>query len=249
MEVLKLRNGIASHVPAPTTWPGDRHPAIVVGLNAEARLARRLGVPVFIGGGTAAGAEAASRRAITAGADALVSLGLAGGLDPTLRPGALLVPEAVLSRGQSIATDVTLSRWLGGTTPLRILGADGIAADATAKHLLWQDSGAAALDLESGAVARAAVERSLPFAVLRVICDPAERDLPPAALAALDSLGAIGLARVLASVLAHPGQMPALRALAADAATARRALARWIAAIMADRPSREGPVAIAAPRA
>ena len=71
----------------------------------------------------------------------------------------------------------------------------------------------------------------LPFAVLRVICDPAERDLPPAALAALDASGAIGLARVVRSVIGRPGQLPALLRLAADAAAARRALARRVAAI------------------
>jgi hypothetical protein len=59
---------------------------IVVGLKAEALLARRLGVPVMIGGGTAAGAEMAARRAVAEGATALVSFGLAGGLDPSLRP-------------------------------------------------------------------------------------------------------------------------------------------------------------------
>ena len=82
---------------------------IVVGLRAEALLARRLGVPVVIGGGTAAGAEAAARRAVVAaGATALVSFGLAGGLDPGLRPGALVVPTAVLCGDRSFAADPAL---------------------------------------------------------------------------------------------------------------------------------------------
>ncbi len=69
---------------------------IVVGLRAEAQLARRLGVPIMIGGGSAAGAEVAARRAVAAGATGLVSFGLAAGLDPSLRPGRLVVPTAVL---------------------------------------------------------------------------------------------------------------------------------------------------------
>jgi adenosylhomocysteine nucleosidase len=88
-----------------------------------------------------------------------------------------------------------------------------------------------AVDLETGAVARVAAAHGLPFAVLRAICDPAERDLPPAALVALNARGAIGLARVAGSLIAWPGQVPALLRLAADAAAARRSLARRVAAI------------------
>lgn len=205
--------------------------AILVGLQAEARLARRLGAPVEIGGGTAPGATAAAERAVASGATALLSFGLAGGLDPALRPGALVVPEAVWVDGAWLAADPGLLRRLGGTTPHRLLGAETVAADAATKRHLWLQTGAAALDLESAAVARTALARGLPFAVLRAVCDPAERDLPPAALAALDAGGAIGLLRVLGSVLARPGQVPALLTLASDAAAARRALARRIAEI------------------
>ena len=211
----------------------------MVGLAAEARIARRLGCPVAIGGGTAAGAEAAGRRMVQAGATGLISFGLAGGLDPGLRPGTILIAAEVLCRPDRDAkpdaiaaaramhrftADAMLSFRLGGATGHVMLGAETIVADADAKRALWQATGAAAVDLESGAVARVAAEHGLPFAVLRAVCDPAERDLPPAALIALDRHGAIGFARVLGSVLAHPAQLAALLALAADAAAARRAL-------------------------
>jgi len=201
---------------------------IVVGLRAEALLARRLGVPVMIGGGTASGAEVAARRAVGEGATALVSFGLAAGLDPSLRPGDLVVPTAVLCDEGTFAADPTLMAWLGGATPHRLLADGMVAENAETKHRLWETTGAATLDLESGAVARVATLHGLPFAVLRVICDPAERDLPPAALAALDANGAIGLARVAGSVTARPGQIPALLRLAADATAARRALGRRV---------------------
>jgi adenosylhomocysteine nucleosidase len=212
---------------------------VVVGLAVEARIARRLGLPVAIGGGTAPGAEAAARRLVQAGATGLISFGLAGGLDPGLRPGTVLIAAEVLcqrdrdarteTNGMAramcrFATDPRLSSRLGGVTGHVVLGADMIVADADAKRALQRATGAAAVDLESGSVARVAAEHGLPFAVLRAICDPAQRDLPPAALIALDQHGAIGLARVLWSVLAHPAQVPALLVLAADAAAARRAL-------------------------
>jgi adenosylhomocysteine nucleosidase len=205
--------------------------AVVVGLAAEARIGRGLGYPVAIGGGTASGAEVAARRLVASGAVGLISFGLAGGLDPALRAGSLLVPSAVLVDGRSVSTNAALSQRLGGCSTGLLLAARDVAASAAAKAALFAATGAAAVDLESGAVARVATEHRLPFAALRAICDPAERDLPPAALIALDRRGAIGLARVLGSVLAHPSQVPGLLALAADAAAARRALREAVARI------------------
>ena len=74
----------------------DSKPGIVVGLAAEARVARPLGWPIAIGGGTVAGAEAAAERLVREGVTALVSFGIAGGLDPALRPGTIVVPQEVL---------------------------------------------------------------------------------------------------------------------------------------------------------
>jgi adenosylhomocysteine nucleosidase len=197
---------------------------VVVGLAAEARIARALGWPVEIGGGTFDGAEAATQRLIGRGVCALVSFGLAGGLDPDLRPGALIVPSQIVIDDQRYSTDPNLSRLLGGETPHSLLGTTTIIATAAAKQALHRSTQAAAVDIESVAVARACAAHAVPFAVLRAICDPAERALPPAALAALDATGAIAIGRVLASIITYPSQVPALLALASDAAAARRAL-------------------------
>jgi adenosylhomocysteine nucleosidase len=203
----------------------DRRVGVVVGLAAEARIARRLRWRVAIGGGTAPGAEAAARRLIDDGCDALVSFGLAGGLDPALRPGALVVPAAViLPDGKRCPTDPGLARLLGGASAQVVAGAGAIVANREDKRHLHGRTAAAATDLESGAVARVAAEYGVPFAVLRAICDPAERDLPPAAAGALDAHGAIAIGRLIGSIVARPAQLPALLALAADAAAARRAL-------------------------
>lgn len=209
----------------------DSRIGVVVGLAAEARIARQLGLAVMIGGGTPAGAHAAARRLIDAGATGLISFGLAGGLDPTLRPGDIVVPTAVITIGGCFATDPALSRELGGMTRHTVMGGAAIVADADSKRRLRQDSGAAAVDLESGAVAAIATAQGLPFGVLRAICDPAERTLPAAALVALNQHGAIGVLRVLASVAANPRQLGTLLKLAGDAAKAKRALQRHITTV------------------
>jgi adenosylhomocysteine nucleosidase len=137
----------------------------------------------------------------------------------------VVIPETVLCDGQAFQADAALVARFGGFSGHSLLAGDTVATNAAVKRTLFA-TGAQAIDLESGAVARAAATHSLPFAVVRAICDPAERDLPPAALIALDQDGAIGLLAVLRSVLRQPAQIPALLALAGDAARARRSLQR-----------------------
>ena len=202
----------------------DTRLGIVVGLEAEAQIARRFGVPVEVGGGHAAGAAAASARLVAQGVRGLVSFGLAGGLDPALGAGTVLVPATVLLDGKRWDASPALMLWLGGPTAGALYGGGQVVATVAAKAALYARTGAVAVDLESAAVACAAEQHGLPFAVFRVVCDPATRDLPHAALVALDTAGRIGAMRVALAVLARPWQIPALIHLGADAAKARRAL-------------------------
>jgi adenosylhomocysteine nucleosidase len=204
--------------------PGLPSPVFITGLAAEARLLRPLGLPVLIGGGTAEGAARCAAAAIASGASALISFGLAGGLDPALPAGTLICPRQILWHGTVLKTDATLTAQLGGATCDTLLADEEISATTTDKYALWSGTHAAAIDMESGAVAAAAAQEGLPFAVLRAICDPATRSLPQAALIALDKTGRIGFLAVMASVLRNPAQIPRLLALANDAAQARKTL-------------------------
>jgi adenosylhomocysteine nucleosidase len=199
-------------------------PAFLVGFAAEARIARLLGWPVAIGGGTSDGADLAARNLIAAGAKALISFGLAAGLDPAIRPGTIIVAESVLSHGRRWLTDPSLNARLGGATGHICLGLDGIVAAPDDKLRLGRETGAAMGDIESAAVAAVAVAAKLPFAVLRAVCDPVERALPAAALIALDPSGRIAALRLARSIVSRPAQIGALIVLARDAMLARRAL-------------------------
>jgi adenosylhomocysteine nucleosidase len=214
----------------------------VTGLTAEARLLEKTGFLVAAGGGWPEGAFRAAERLIGQGAEALVSFGLAGGLGPDVAPGALLVPEAVVEGAQRYCCDPALSRFLGGPTGETILAGTDIAATVAEKTALYRATRLCAVDLESGAVARAARAHGLPFAVLRAIADPATRTLPPAALVPLKPSGAIDLACILRSVLANPAQIPALIGLARDAGKARAALVARVKSLSLWRYHPHGPV-------
>lgn len=166
---------------------------------------------------------------VDGGATGLLSFGLCGGLDPALPPGALLIPAAVLADAVRYPASPTVAAPFGSIGPHLLLGETRIAATASDKRRLHATTGAAAIDLETGAVARVATAAGLPFAVVRAICDTAGEDLPPAALVALNGVGGIGVLRVLASLAAHPTQLPALLMLGRHAAAARRALRRAVA--------------------
>lgn len=201
---------------------------IVVGLAAEARIARGLG-EVAIGGGTPAGARLAAERLVAAGADALLSFGLAGGLDPALRAGASVIPAELLHDGRRYAADAALLARFGGATAARTTTATAIAATVAAKAALRRSSEASAVDLESGAVAVVATRHRLPFVILRAVSDPAGHALPPAALVPLTPAGGPDLRAILASLARHPAQLPALIRLAVTTRAALRTLARLAA--------------------
>jgi hypothetical protein len=106
-----------------------------------------------------------------------------------------------------------------------VLGGDRIIGRTQIKADLFQRTGALAVDLESGGVARAAAAQAVPFVVLRAIADAAASDLPPAALVGLDRQGGIALGAVLASLWREPRQLARLFGTAGDTRAALRALA------------------------
>ncbi|MBU6396654.1 MAG: hypothetical protein KJS74_00550 [Rhodospirillales bacterium] len=197
---------------------------IVTGLQAEAQWLRNGGFMVGVGGGTPHGARDAAEALAQEGAEALISFGLAGGLRPGLRPGTILVPSVVICGTRIYPCDYRLIEFLGGATAGAILAGHKIAASTQAKALLYQRSHPAAIDLESGSVAEIAKERKLPFAALRAVADPAERNLPPAALVALKDDGSLDIIRLMACIARQPWQVPRLVAVGRDAKAARQAL-------------------------
>ncbi len=198
---------------------------IVTGIAAETRLARRMTGNVRCAGGRPDIAAAHARALISGGATSLMSFGIAGGLAAGLEPGTLIVADRVITDDDAFPANPAAARTLGARIGA-IYGGSPIVATAAAKAALATRSGALAVDLESGAVARVAHEAGLPFIAIRAIADPSWHGLPPAALLPLALDGRPNLGAVIASVLRHPGQISGLITTARETKAALTALRR-----------------------
>jgi adenosylhomocysteine nucleosidase len=211
---------------------------IVTGLRAEAAIARRCAHLVASTGGRPAEADTKAGELIDRGAVALVSFGVAGGLSPELAPGAVVVATGVIVRNATIATDAgwcaRLVAALPGAVAGAVLGGDRVIARAAQKAELFRRTGALAVDLESGGVARVAAHAGMPFAVVRAIADSALSDLPAAALVGLDRRGRVDLSAVLGSLWREPGQLACLFATARNTRAAFSALRQGARRLGAD---------------
>ncbi len=78
--------------------------------------------------------------------------------------------------------------------------------------------------MESYQAAALAQELGVPFAAVRVVADPLERELPPAVHSGLQTDGSVALSSVLDSLAHEPGQLLSLARVTVDAFVAFRAL-------------------------
>jgi adenosylhomocysteine nucleosidase len=174
-------------------------------------------------------AEAASLRP-----SLVVSWGLCGGLDPRRRPGDLILGSEVVSIEGAVKTDEAVTNLLAQR--LRGAGArvfvERLAVSSApvvtvaAKAELRRATEAAAVDMESLIAGQYAQKHQAPFAILRAVADPAERDLPPLALKVVAPDGGIKIQTVVGELIRSPWQLAGLRALAADSRAAFQALKR-----------------------
>ena len=219
------------------TASSHRSPGIVVGLRAEARL---VASAARVSNERCAFGDAAQVAALVdAGVPALVSFGLAGGLDPRLVPGTLVLADSVvLPNGDVVTTDsVWRERVRMKLAPLiapviaPVAGSDELVGEPAVKAGLWSRTGAAAVDMESHTVARAARRAGLAFLVLRTIADPASGPLPPAVQRGFAPGGRLRPIAVLGNAVLAPWQVPHLVRLARDARTGLANLRRAVEAL------------------
>lgn len=208
--------------------------AVIAALEVERRCFRG-GASVSavrVSGPGEANAAAAAAAAIEAGAGGLISFGLCGGLAPDVASGCLVLPNSILmSDGRRISVD---QRWRARIaaaveddfmTDGRPLLAAAEIIDTPATKARAAASGAAAVDLESGAIAAAAAKAGLPFVAVRAVADAAGDALPAGIATWVDAKGRSRAAPFIGAAL-KPINWPALVTLVRRWGTARRTLER-----------------------
>jgi len=169
-------------------------------------------------GAGANNARTASELLIAQGATRLISWGCAAALGESLKPGDLVLADTLLdAEGARIGIPAAwhdfAKNLLSNTLKVHTGGlveSKTIVASGKDKKRLYTQTGAIALDMESIAIAKAALQNSLPFLAVRAIADPVNMDLPKAINHSLNNEGDIVLSKLLLFIALHPAELPGL---------------------------------------
>lgn len=207
---------------------------VVTGLTREAACVGREGVETLCSGANASFLRTALREKARFEYSGVVSFGLAGGLCPTLRPGDAILGTYAIGSAERIEThfefNENLHRGFRGAgvhaQKGAVAGVDAPAMTVASKSELRQTLSAIAVDMESHIAGGFARSLGLPFAIVRVACDPAERALPPLAAKAVTPDGGIDLSLVLRELSRQPEQLRHLIRAGVDSGAAFATLRR-----------------------
>ena len=216
---------------------------VLTGVDVEARaLARHLGLarapdrdwPCYRGGRleiACVGLRAARlTERITGSGPApalIVSAGACGALEPTLASGALVVPDAVVFDRARIPLDPLPGLPASGA----LLSVASVVGTPEAKTRLWMETGAGAVDMESGPIVAWARTRGARVAVVRGVSDTAQEAVPADLAALVEPDGRVRTASALRAVLARPRAVSDVIALGRGTAAALRSVAAALATL------------------
>lgn len=140
---------------------------------------------------------------------------------PPLTP---ITPDARLTHIATMALAQAALRGHAGT----LLSTSEVVAQATAKQQLRQQTGACAVDMESFSIWQTAQQMQVPFAVLRVIFDPATDDFPFPVRHCLTPEGDLLAGRLSAYLVQHPRSVCHLLQWWRQSCSAGRCLQDWV---------------------
>lgn len=157
-------------------------------------------------------AARAAESLLARGAGALLSWGTAGALTPELQPGNLVLPKVITTAsGDLYHVD---SKWrdramrcLKGRLTISddpIVESQTVVTTVADKAQLFANARAAAVDMESGVIARAGARAGVPFLAIRAIADAADTGIPRDVLNILNVHGEWRFSAVVPAVLRRP---------------------------------------------
>ncbi|MGO8987496.1 MAG: purine phosphorylase [bacterium] len=176
----------------------------------------------------------AAKNLLGNGATALLSWGCAGALVPTLSAGSVVLANSVIGADQSFySSDPTwhgrLLNRLKGCVDLHqgpLAESSTVLRSAAEKRNLFERTGAIAVDMESGAVARVAQGAHAPFMAVRAISDSANMAIPQSSVGVIDEFGELNLLRLLKELIRQPFELFAMIRLGWNFRTAQLTLAK-----------------------
>ena len=115
-----------------------------------------------------------------------------------------------------------------GAHPARFQCVERVVTTATGKRGLRQQTGADAVEMESGVIRAICGKHNVPSATVRVISDTANEDLPLDFNRAIGKDGEVGWLPALSQIAAAPGRLPQLMRFGLESSRAARGLAQFL---------------------
>jgi len=165
--------------------------------------------------------QSAAELLVAKGATRLISWGCAAALSASLKPGDLILADKLMdAEGGRDAKFCVSTDWHShakNSLATFVVVHTGCLAESISivssskdKKQLHSITGAVALDMESIAIARVAMQHTLVFLSIRVIADPVNMNLPLAINHSLNGRGEIVLGKLLLFLFLHPAELPGL---------------------------------------
>jgi adenosylhomocysteine nucleosidase len=186
-------------------------------------------VQVWITGMGRRNAAEGIRQAVAAVApEHVLTCGFAGGLNPALSLGTIVFDEDFDAGLSSRLLEL-------GAISARFHCSKRVAVTAAEKQVLWETTGADAVEMESSVIRTICRELRIPSATIRVISDTAHDDLPLDFNTLMTSGDRVNYSRLAWTLVKSPQKIPQLLAFQRQTVTAARRLGEVLGELLKRR--------------
>jgi adenosylhomocysteine nucleosidase len=207
--------------------PGDLERVLFCfAVEQEAKFFSQPGMEILI---TGIGRENAERKLHGAlkeeGYQLVLSCGFAGGLNPYLTTGTV-----VFSTDEDAG--LTPALLAAGACPVVFHSIDRVATTVAEKKVLWETTGADAVEMESQIIRAICRAHQIPSATIRVISDAAHENLPLDFNVLLTAEQELNYGKLILALLGSPGKIPAILRLQRQTQLAAKNLASVLSKVI-----------------